>query len=133
MPKKITTQSLSPKEQDDRIRMVFGLTSNDTLPDVDDGTLETYHKYLSENLTFPFQAEHTSETGPFSSRTRQVKVFGLGDPDDERMIDEFYGILCEAREKRRLVILPLGELEVKKEKLNPWLVEDYSYWFWNWR
>ncbi len=52
----------------------------------------------------------------------------------DRMIDEFYGILCEAREGRRLAVLPLGELdEVKKEKSNRCWVEDYSYWFWNWR
>lgn len=33
-PKKFTTRPLSPKDQDDRIRMVFGLTSNDPLADV---------------------------------------------------------------------------------------------------
>jgi len=132
-PTQITTKPLSPKDQDDRVRMVFGLTSNDPLPDVDDEALETYHEHLSKNLVFPFEAEHTSETGPFSSRTIQVKVIGLGDPDDEPMIDDTYGILCEARHQRRLVTLPLGELEVKKGKPNRQLVEDYSYWFWNYR
>jgi hypothetical protein len=68
-PTEIKTKPLSPKDQDDRIRMVFGLTSNGPLPDVDSGTLEAYHRYLSKNLAFPFQAERTSETGPFSSRT----------------------------------------------------------------
>jgi hypothetical protein len=130
-PTAITTKPLSPKDQDDRIRMVFGLTSNDPLPDVDDETPESYHQHLSENLSFPFEAEHTSETGPFSSRTIQVKVIGLGDPDDELMIDEMYGILCEARHERRVVTLPLGELEVKKGKPSWQLVKDYCYWFWN--
>lgn len=31
-PKEITTKPLSPEDQDDRIRMIFGLTSNDPLP-----------------------------------------------------------------------------------------------------
>lgn len=53
-PKKITTKPLSPRVQDDRIRMVFGLTSNDLLPDVDDESLEAYHDYLSSNLVFSF-------------------------------------------------------------------------------
>ena len=132
-PTDITTKPLSSKDQDDRVRMVFGLTSNDPLPDVDDETLETYHEHLSKDLVFPFEAEHTSETGPFSSRTMQVKVTGLGDPDDEPMIDDTYGILCEARHERRVVTLPLGELEVNKGKPNRQLVEDYSYWFWNYR
>ena len=132
-PTKIATKPLSPKDQDDRVRMIFGLTSNDPLPDVDDETLETYHEHLSKNFVFPFEAEHTSETGPFSSRTMRVKVIGLGDPDDEPMIDDTYGILCEARHDRRVVTLPLGELEVKNGKLNRQLVEDYCYWFWNYR
>ena len=44
-----------------------------------------------------------------------------------------YGILCEARHERRVVTLPLGELEVKKGKPNRQFVADYSYWFWNYR
>jgi len=132
-PTEITTKPLSSKDQDDRVRMVLGLTSNDPLPDVHDETLEAYHEHLSQTLAFPFEAEYTSETGPFSSRTIQVKVIGLGDPDDEPMIDGTYGILCEARYERRRPVLPLGELEVKKGKPNRQLVDDYSYWFWNHR
>jgi len=132
-PTQISTKPLSPKDQDDRIRMVFGLTSNDPLPDVDREALEGYHEYLSENLSFPFEAEYNSEIGPFSSRTIQVKVIGLGDPDKEPVIDDMYGILCKARHERRLVTVPLGELERKKSRPNRQLVADYSYWFWNWR
>lgn len=109
-PKKITTKPLSPKDQDDRIRIVFGLTSNDPLPDVDDETLKAYHEYLSKNLTFSFQAEHRAEYG----RPGRVKVIGLGDPDEEPMIDEMVGILCEARMEGRVVTLALGELEDAK-------------------
>ena len=131
-PTKIITRPLSPKDQDDRVAMVFGLSGDDPLPEVDYDTLEVYHEHLSKNLVFPVEAEHTSETGPFSSKTVQVKVLGLGDPD-EPMIDDTYGILCEARHERRVVTLPLGELEVKKGKPNRQLLGDYCYWFWNWR
>jgi len=110
-PKEIKTKPLSPKDQDDRIRMVFGLTSNDPLPDVDGETLETYHKYLAKNLACPFDAEYASEPGPFSSRTIQVKVTGLGDPG-EPMIDDMRGIICEGKHERRSVDLPLDELTV---------------------
>jgi hypothetical protein len=44
-----------------------------------------------------------------------------------------YGLFCEARQGRRHVELPLGEVEVKKGDPNRRPVEDYSYWFWNWR
>ena len=130
-PTKITTKPLSPKDQDDRIRVVLGLTSNDPLPDVDRETLERYYRHLLKHISFPFDAESTSETGPFSSRTIQVTVTGLGDPD-EPMIDDSYGIICEARHDRRSIDLPLDELEVKRNKPNRQLVEDYSYWLHNW-
>jgi uncharacterized protein YodC (DUF2158 family) len=76
-PTEIIVQPLSPKDQDDRIRMVFGLTSNDPLPEVNNQTLTAYRDYLAENLTFPFQAEYGEEY----SQPERVKVIGLGDPD----------------------------------------------------
>jgi hypothetical protein len=130
-PTEIKTKPLSSKDQDDRVRTVFGLTSNDPLPDVDDETLETYHAYFSEHLAFPFDAEHTPESGTLFQCGYSVRVIGLGDPDDEPMIDETYGILCEARHKRRAMTLPLGELEVKRGNPNRQLIADYCYWFWN--
>jgi hypothetical protein len=130
-PEEITTEPLSSRDEDDRIRMVFELTSNDPLPAVDDETLATYHDYLSTNLSFPFQAEHTPQSGHLFRHSCTVKVMGLGDPDDEPMIDEMYGILCAARHRRRVMIVPLGELEVDRGKPNRQLVKDYCYWFWN--
>lgn len=50
-PTEINTKPLSPKDQDDRIRMIFGLTSNDPLPDVDGRTLETYHERYPRRQT----------------------------------------------------------------------------------
>ena len=126
-PTKITTKQLAPKDQDDRIRMVFGLTSNNPLPDVDEEMLLTYHQYLAANLLFPFYAEHGSEYG----HPERMKVIGLGDPDDEPMIDEMYGILCEARLEGQIINLPLGELD--EPSRNRQLLRDYCYWFWNWR
>jgi len=125
-PTKITTKPLSSKDQDDRVRMVFGLTSNDPLPDANDETLGAYHEYLSKHLKLPFRAEHGAEYG----HPEPVKVIGLGDPDEEPMIDETYGILCEARVEGQVVTLPLGELEDAKP--NRQLIDDYCYWFHNW-
>ena len=40
-PQQITTRPLSPKDEDGRIRMIFGLTSNDTLPiNIADGVMQ---------------------------------------------------------------------------------------------
>jgi len=125
-PSQIAVKPLSPKDQDDRIRMVFGLTSDDPLPEVDDETLTAYRDYLAKNLTFPFQAEYGEEYG----HPERVKVIGLGDPDEEPMIDEDDGILCETRMDGQAVTLPLGELEDAKP--NRRLIDDYCYWLHNW-
>jgi hypothetical protein len=133
-PTKITIKPLSPKDEDDRVRMVFDLTSNDPLPDVDDDTLEAYRDYLATHLSFPFEAQHTPEKGPVFCRSTLVQVTGLGDPDEEPpYIDEMYGLLCDALRDKRKVVVPVGELEVPKGKPNRQLIKDYCYWFWNYR
>jgi hypothetical protein len=48
------------------------------------------------------------------------------------MIDEMYGILCEAQIEGRVITLPLGELEKVKGKPNRQLIEDYCDWLHNW-
>ena len=106
--------------------MIFSLTSEDPLPEVGNETLPTYRDYLVKNLTFPFQAEHGAEYG----HPERVKVIGLGDPDEEPMIDETYGLLCEARIEGQVVMLPLGELEDAKP--NRRLIDDYCYWLHHW-
>ena len=129
-PTEITTKPLSPKSEDDRIRMVFGLTSNDPLPEVDDESLEIYRQYLATHLAFPVEAEHGAEYG----HPEKVNVTGLGDPDEEPpYIDDKYGLLCDARMDHRKVVVPVGELEVTKGKANRQLIDDYCSWFWNYR
>jgi hypothetical protein len=128
-PTAITPKPLSPADHDDRIRMVLGLTSDDLLPDVDDETLKVYHDYLSKRLVFPFRAKIAAE----QFKRARVDVIGLGDPDDDPMIDDSHGILCEARHEGQIVTLPLGELEDVTGEPNRQLIDDYRYWFWNWR
>ncbi|MBC8875687.1 MAG: hypothetical protein H8E44_40185 [Planctomycetes bacterium] len=132
-PTKIAEESNSLDEQKDRIRTVFELSSNEPLPGVDDDTLLAFYEYLAENLSFPFEAEHTPESGTLFPSTYLVKVIRLDDADDEPMIDETYGILCETRQGRRVVTLPLGQLGVKKGRPYRQLIADYCDWFGNCR
>jgi hypothetical protein len=132
-PEQITTEPLSHNDQEDRIRMVFGLDSNDPLPAADAEMLEIYYEYLAESLEFPFEAEHAPESGLLFRHSRIVKVIALDDCDDEPLIDESYGVLCRVRHRRRTVVAPLCELEVEKGKPNRQLLRDYCYWFWNYR
>lgn len=126
-PQKIITKPLSEKDQDDGIRMVFGLTSNDPLPQVDDSTFGVYHRYLARNLAFPFSATQAIKF----RASMPVTVIGLGDSDDGLMLDETYGVLCEARREGQFVVNPLGLLESVKDKSNRKLIDDHTYWFHN--
>ena len=64
-PTDITPRPLSAKEQGDRVRMVFGLTSDDFLPGVDDDSLETYYDFLVERLSLPMEAKHREHEADF--------------------------------------------------------------------
>ena len=126
-PTRIVSRPLNPKDEDDRVRIALGLTSDDPLPEVDEDTLLTYHLYLAAHLTFPFEAKWEPEYGPSAT----IKITGLSDPEDEHGIEEMYGLFCEARVEGRLIEVPLGECEAKKGSPNRQLLKDYAYWFWN--
>ena len=82
LPTAIVTEPLSIDDQDDRIRAVFGLTSDDPLPAVDNDSLLAYYQYLITELSFPFEADYSKETDFLSYHTRRVTIINLGDPDN---------------------------------------------------
>ncbi len=125
-PTSLVNRPLNPKDQDDRVRLALGLSSDDPLPEVDEDTLRAYHRYLAAHLSFPFEAIWEPEHGPRPT----VKITGLADPNEE-VVDEMYGLMCEARAEGRLVEVPLAECEARKSSPNRQLLMDYSYWFWN--
>jgi Calcium binding len=129
-PAKIVSTPLSMKDQDDRIRAVFGLTRDDLLPEVDEDRLRTYHEYLAAKLILPFAATWTREVG-MGDVTEKVTVLALGGFDDAPWIDDKYGIVCKAKMNRGEGNLPLAEMDNVKGKPNRQLVGDYAYWFWN--
>jgi Calcium binding len=127
-PTQIITRPLAKHDQDDRIRAIFELTSDDPLPFITEENLSRYHRHLATHLSFPFQAEYRVETGPFEDTEYLVSVVGLLDPDES---DEEEGLRCETVEQGQSVELPLAEIEATINLHNQQLIEDYSYWFMN--
>jgi hypothetical protein len=127
-PREIRVRPLSESDEEDRIRMALGLTSEDPIPEVGEDTLRAYHQYLAGRLSFPFAAEWSEETGPLEDSTYLVQVTGLAGADEG---DESCGLLCRARRGRETVVLPLADVEVEEGSPNGRLIEDYSTWFWN--
>ena len=120
-PTKIVAKPLSEEDQDDRVRMAFGLTHDDPLPQVGRKTLLTYHRYLAKNLGFPFRASSKL----YGLAMTVHRLLGPREYD----LEEEAGLLCEIRCSQGTFEIPLSELD---DVENCKLVEDYGYWFWNW-
>jgi hypothetical protein len=115
-------------EADMRIARLFGLPEDEEPPEVTEETLEVYYEHLRTRLRFPFDGEYTRETGPLQDTSYAITVTGLADVEDG---DEFYGLLCEGRQGRRRVVVPLAEIDVDSDTPNFQLIDDYRVWFWN--
>ncbi len=126
-PTNLVTAPLSPDDQDDRVRAVFGLTSDDPLPELDEESQQRYCDWLKEHLQFPFEAEYWDEPEPAPGGTRRVTVTGIS---EEFPIDECDGVICEVRRGERRWEVPLCDLEVEEDHPNAQTIDDYSYWFW---
>ena len=98
-PTQIKTRPLRMTDQDDRIRAVFGLTSDDPLPESSYENVRKYHAYVAMHLALPFEAAYREETGPFeSSHKHPVTVVGLADLDCYE--PEEVGLLFKVRHDR---------------------------------
>ena len=128
-PTEIVPRPLSNENQGDRVRMVFGLTSDDFLPEADEDSLETYYDYLHKRLSLPFQTRYDqNEEGYFSpSRLRWGKVVALGSGETD--LDEDQGIFCRIRGVGGEEIVLLTELRLRRSDSNYQLIDDYATWF----
>ncbi len=102
------------------------------VPAVSEETLAQYYEYLSANLTFPFVAYYPEPTSSGEETEYRCTVLELLDPS-RHLGDEYEGIYCKTLKGRYEVNLPLDELLVPQEYPQLQLVEDYWYWFWNFR
>ena len=85
-PTGLTTRPLSADDTEDRVRAIFGLTSDDPLPEIDLETQQTYFAYLRERMRFPFSALYESEENGWQEQ--EVEVLGFA----ETPVDEEEGI-----------------------------------------
>ncbi len=120
--------SVPTNEEDSRIRAVFGHSNNDPIPRVSHETLLKYREFLVANLSFPFEALYADTMPPVRQLVRYVVVIGLS--DTHHRLD---GLLCQVRNTQGEIEMPLAALGVREENPNHQLVDDYAYWFWNWR
>ncbi|MGO8749738.1 MAG: hypothetical protein ACLQNE_27600 [Thermoguttaceae bacterium] len=126
-PTHIMPRPLSAENQGDRVRMVFGLTSDDFLPAVDRDSLETYYDHLAKELSLPVEARYCPQAEFFNpSLLRSVIVTSL---DREVAWDEDQGILCRIRTADGEEVVPLKGLRLHRSDPNFQRVDDFAAWF----
>jgi hypothetical protein len=125
-PAQITPRPLSTNNLEDRVRMVFGLTSDDFLPRADEDSLETYYDYLASRLSLPMEAKYWQDVDVFPSFLHTVQVVAL---DREIGWDDSDGIFCKIRAGETEEVVPLGDLKIRRSNPNYRLIDDYSEWF----
>ena len=123
---------LSWPSQEDRIRTVFGLPADAPLPCVNEETLTRYHIHMAGKLALPFEALYCQTSGEMRQLIHYVRVTELTDPRQGRK-HNLYGLFCKARNVKEVLELPLADLGVRDDNPNCQLIDDYAYWFVNWR
>jgi Calcium binding len=129
-PSAIVPRPLAMDDQDDRVRMAFGLTHDDFLPEVNGENHSTYYRYLLAHLTLPFLAHYRPGRRRSSGKPVRLTVTGLDDLDRYE-VEEHYGLIGVGKEPGGRVEFPLTEIEGIEDKTNRRLIEDYAYWLAN--
>ena len=129
-PTVIVPRPLAIVDQEDRVRMAFGLTHDDFLPDVNEENQHTYGRYLLAHLTLPFRAHYRPGRSRSSGRPVRLTVTGLHDLDRYE-VEERYGLIGVGKEPGGPVEFPLVAIEGIEGETNRRLIEDYTYWLAN--
>ena len=127
----VVAESNARHDQMDRIIEALGAWG-EHLPNVDEETLSRYYNYLSARLSFPFTAHYPEPTTSLEEVQYRCNVLELLDPAKD-IWDDLDGIFCKIRKGKYEINLPLIELEMPDDSPNLQFIEDYWFWFCNWR
>ena len=126
-PTEVVTRPLATNDQGDRIRMIFNLTTDDPLPDVEYATLSVYYHYLVDHLSFPFQARYGPDDGRSARTHYQLTVRSLYDVNDYD-VEACYGLIGVGLCQDKRIEFPIRDIDVKRNDLNRQLLDDYRFW-----
>jgi|GEM_PF-6058992 len=88
-------------EEDRRFARALGLPEGAELPRVSGPTLQAYHRFLEEELSFPFEAETDEDMAQEGWPHRRFEVTALAPPED--MADpEFFGLFCQVSARAKI-------------------------------
>jgi len=112
--------------QEDRIRKIFGLTTDDPMPDLNSRNLTRYRAYLSEHLSFPLHACFLDTD--FQKLEFEVSEAAVVALDQDLNVED--GILCTVvmENQNQNQTMALADLDLTNRLANKF-VQDYHYWF----
>ena len=110
----------------DRIRIIFGLTSEDGLPRINDQTQQQFLAHLNAHLVFPFKADYWTKSSQTEWGTEPIEILGFAEPP----LDAEQGILCRVRQGQRVFQASLTDMDVDEADPNCQVIEDYRHWLW---
>ncbi len=122
-PTIISPRPLDNDDQDDRIRAVFSLTSDEPLPTADIAALRTYRQYLAQHLSLPIAVDYIDQSTLLPSNTVPLNLTELPEP-----VEGTDGLLAVARQGDQRMEVPLRELEARTDGPARQLLGDYGYW-----
>jgi hypothetical protein len=125
-PTDIRPRLLDANHQDDRIRAIFSLTSDDPLPAVSEATLRTYHGQLSAQLALPIAVDYLPGDTRLPRNSAPLVLRELAAPRADELDRGLLGITEQGDQRQPL---PLCDLEIVDKGAAWQLLADYAYWF----
>jgi Calcium binding len=125
-PATLTPRPLDLGEQDDRLRAVFDLTSDEPLPAPNQERLAHYHRFLSDHLHFPLDAVYAAMNSYLPGKEEPVQFVGLTPLEQ---VHEENGLLAEIERNGTRRQVELFDVETPRNDYARQLIGDYSYWF----
>jgi hypothetical protein len=125
-PTDIYPRPLDHSRQDDRLRAIFSLTSDDALPAVTDATLSAYHRHLTAHLALPLTVDYLPADTRVPRNSLPLMLRELPPPKEGETDQGLLGLVEQGGQRQQL---PLSDLEAADKTASWQLLADYAYWF----
>ena len=122
-PQKLEPRPLEGDDSEDRVRAIFGLTTDDPLPGVDQASLRRFHEHFTRNLNLPQPAQYDDDPG------HELLVIQRLLPLTDDAVEE--GIVVEVIREDRIENVPLFEVSLLADYNIGDDVLAYGEWFAN--
>lgn len=106
-----------------RIAKIFDKLDPCYIPSPSIRSLPTYYKYLIETLELPVEIKFEGQ---------DARLLEIADIDATEDID-FYGLLATIVVDKSVMTVPLAEIDLIGSSKSEKLIDDYQYWFENFR